>query len=106
MLGIGRAKLGDLDGAVEDLRFAVTQAETAGSPGSSPRLSSTSPRRSPPAIRDRRRRSPQPRRAPSGPSHGGILQPLADLLARLEGASPAGVLSGREDEVARLVAEG
>jgi DNA-binding CsgD family transcriptional regulator len=33
-------------------------------------------------------------------------QPLADLLARLEGSAPAGLLSAREDEVARLVAEG
>jgi DNA-binding NarL/FixJ family response regulator len=34
------------------------------------------------------------------------LQPIAELLARLDGTSRADILSAREDEVARLVAEG
>ncbi len=106
-LGIGRAKLGDVDGAVEDLRIAITQAEAAGSPGfvaeSQFHLATALASRDPveaKAIAETARRSAQ------AIGMAAYLQPIADLLARLNDRSRTGILSAREDEVARLVAEG
>jgi DNA-binding CsgD family transcriptional regulator len=105
-LGIGRVKLGDVNGAVEDLRIAINQAQAAGSPGFvaeaqfhlATALASRDPMQAN-AIAETARRTAQAigwRR----------ISPIADLLARLDGTSRTGVLSAREDEVARLVAEG
>jgi DNA-binding CsgD family transcriptional regulator len=106
-LGIGRAKLGDVEGAVEDLRIAITQAEAAGSPGfvaeAQFHLATTLATRDPveaKATAETARRSAQ------AIGMAAYLQPIADLLARLNDTSRPGILSAREDEVARLVAEG
>lgn len=106
-LGIGRAKLGDVDGAVEDLRFAIEQAEAAGSPGfvaeAQFHLATAL------AARDAgqaRAIAATAARTAAATGMAAYTQPLADLLARLAGTGSAGVLSAREDEVARLVAEG
>jgi DNA-binding CsgD family transcriptional regulator len=106
-LGIGRAKLGDVNGAVEDLRIAITQAQAAGSPGFvaeaqfhlATALASRDPLRSS-AIAETARRTAQ------AIGMAAYLQPIADLLARLDDTSRIAILSAREDEVARLVAEG
>jgi DNA-binding CsgD family transcriptional regulator len=106
-LGIGRAKLGDVNGAVEDLRIAITQAQAAGSPGfvaeAQFHLATALASRDPveaKAIAETARRTAQ------AIGMAAYLQPIDDLLARLDGASRTGILSAREDEVARLVAEG
>lgn len=105
--GIARAKLGDVDGAIDDLRIAITQAEAAGAPGfvaeAQFHLATTL------AAYD----APQARTIASGAGRAAralgmtaYVQPIYDLLGRLDGASRTGRLSAREDEVARLVAEG
>jgi DNA-binding CsgD family transcriptional regulator len=106
-LGIGRAKLGDVDGAIDDLRTAITQAEAAGSPGfvaeAQFHLADTLAAREPvqaKAIAETARRTAQTIGMTA------YLRPIADLLARIDAAPDSGVLSAREDEVARLVTAG
>jgi DNA-binding CsgD family transcriptional regulator len=106
-LGIGRAKLGDVDGAAEDLRTAITQAEVAGSPGfvaeAQFHLASVLAARdavAAKAIAEIARRTAQTIGMTA------YVKPIADLLARLDDPPRTGGLSAREDEVARLVAEG
>jgi DNA-binding CsgD family transcriptional regulator len=106
-LGIGRAHLGDLDGAVEDLRIAITQAEAASSPGfvaeAQFQLATVL------ASRDAAQAATiaeAARRTAQAIGMTAYLRPIADLLDRLDATSRPGVLSAREDEVARLVAGG
>ena len=106
-LGIGRAHLGDLDGAVEDLRIAITQAEAAGSPGfvaeAQFHLATALVSRD---SLEAKALAASATRTAQAIGMVAYLQPLADLLARLDGTSRADILSARENEVARLVAGG
>ena len=106
-LGIGRAKLGDIDGAVDDLRTAISRAEAAGSPGfvaeAQFHLASVLAARDPVAAKPIADTAGRTARAIGMSAYA---QPIGDLLARLAGAPQAGLLSARENEVARLVAEG
>lgn len=105
--GIGRAKLGDVDGAVEDLQTAITRAEGASAPGfvaeAQFHLATVLASRDPVAAKAHAEAA---RRTAQAIGMTAYLQPIADLLARLDTAPDTGVLSAREDEVARLVAEG
>jgi len=87
MLGSAGRSSATSTAPVEDLRFAVTQAETAGSPGfvaeAQFHLAKALATRDP----GQRRRSPQPRPHVRAIGMAAYFQPLADLLARLEGAS-------------------
>ena len=106
-LGIGRAKLGDAQGAVADLRVAITQAEVAGSVGfvaeAQFRLATALASRD---VVEAKALAETAERTAKAIGMAAYVEPIADLLARLDGPSSAGVLSGREDEVARLVTEG
>jgi DNA-binding CsgD family transcriptional regulator len=106
-LGIGRAKLGDVEGAVEDLRIAIARAEAAGSPGfvaeAQFHLATTLASRD---ALEAKTIAEIARRSAQAIGMAAYLQPIAELLARLDGTSRADILSAREDEVARLVAEG
>jgi DNA-binding CsgD family transcriptional regulator len=106
-LGIGRAKLGDVEGAVEDLRIAITQAEAAGSPGfvAEAQFHLASALASRDAV-EAKAIAEAARHTAQAVGMAAYLQPVADLLARLDGTSRTGILSAREGEVARLVAEG
>jgi DNA-binding CsgD family transcriptional regulator len=106
-LGIGRAKLGDVEGAIEELRTAVTCAEAAGSPGFAAEarfhlaaLLATSDPVEATSLAEVARRTAQ------AIGMAAYRQPITDLLARLERTRANEILSAREDEVARLVAEG
>jgi DNA-binding CsgD family transcriptional regulator len=106
-LGIGRARLGDLDGATADLQVAITQAEAAGAPGfvaeARFHLATRLAARDPAAARALAESAGRTARALGMTAYTG---PITDLLARLDGGADTGVLSAREDEVARLVADG
>ncbi len=106
-LGIGRAKLGDVEGAVEDLRIAIARAEAAGSPGfvaeAQFHLATTLASRD---ALEAKTIAEIARRSAQAIGMAAYLQPIAELLAWLDGTSRADILSAREDEVARLVAEG
>ena len=106
-LGIGRAKLGDVDGAIADLSTAITHARAAGAPGfvaeAQFHLATALATRRPVEARVVADRAGGTARAIGMTAY---LQPIADLRARLDATSPAGMLSAREDEVARLVAGG
>ena len=106
-LGIGRAKLGDVEGAVEDLRIAIARAEAAGSPGfvaeAQFHLATTLASRDPLEAKTIAEIAGRSARAIGMAAY---VQPIVDLLARLDRTSRAHILSAREDEVARLVAEG
>jgi DNA-binding CsgD family transcriptional regulator len=106
-LGIGRVKLGDVDGAVEDLRTAITQAEAAGSPGfvAEAQFHLATALGSRDAL-EAKVIAGAARRTAQAIGMAAYLQPIADLLARLDNASRTGILSAREDDVAGLVAEG
>lgn len=105
--GIGRAKLGDVDGAIEELRTAIRRAEDAGAPGfvaeAQFHLATVLAESDPVAAKANAETA---RRTAQAIGMTAYLQPIADLLTRLETAADTGVLSAREDEVARLVAEG
>jgi DNA-binding CsgD family transcriptional regulator len=106
-LGIGRAKLGDVDGAIEDLRIAISQAEVAGAPGFAAEaqfhLATALMSR---ATDEARTVADSARRTAQAIGMAAYLQPIADLLVRIDDRSRTHVLSSREDEVARLVAGG
>jgi DNA-binding CsgD family transcriptional regulator len=106
-LGIGRAKLGDVEGAVEDLRIAIARAEAAGSPGfvaeAQFHLATTLASRD---ALEAKTIAEIAGRSAQAIGMAAYLQPIADLLARLAGTSRAHILSAREDDVARLVAKG
>jgi DNA-binding CsgD family transcriptional regulator len=106
-LGIGRAKLGDVDGAIEELRIAITHARAAGSPGfvaeAQFHLATALAGRDPVEAKVIAHGAGRTAQAIGMAAY---LRPIADLLARLDAASSSGTLSAREDEVARLVAGG
>jgi DNA-binding CsgD family transcriptional regulator len=105
-LGIGRAKLGDAGGAIDDLRVAVDQAQAAGSPGfvaeAQYHLANVLAGHDPAQARTLAQTALRTARAIGMFAY---VEAIADLLQHLD-AAPTGVLSVREDEVARLVAEG
>jgi DNA-binding CsgD family transcriptional regulator len=106
-LGIGFAKLGDVEGAIEDLRTAITAAEAASAPGfvAEAQFHLASALASRDAV-EAKALANRARRIAHALGMAAYLRPIADLLARLDAAPDSVLLSTREDEVARLVAEG
>jgi DNA-binding CsgD family transcriptional regulator len=106
-LGIGRAKLGDAAGAIEDLQVAITQAQAAGAPGfvaeAQFHLATALAAHDPAQARTL---AVAARRTAQAIGMTAYVQPITDLFAALGDPSRTGVLSAREDEVARLVADG
>jgi hypothetical protein len=106
-LGIGRAKLGDVEGAVEDLRIAIARAEAAGSPGfvAEAQFHLATALASRDAL-EAKTIAEIARRSAQAIGMAAYLQPIAELLGRLDGTSRADILSAREDEVARSSPKG
>jgi DNA-binding NarL/FixJ family response regulator len=106
-LGIGRARLGDVAGAVDELEVAVIRAEAAGSPGfvaeAQFHLAAALAGRDPAAARPLAEAAGRTVRALGMTAYE---HPIAELLGRLGAAAQTKTLTAREDEVALMVADG